>query len=101
VRNGILLIDGANRRRAAGDSVRDALIGAGSERLRPILMTTFAAIGALLPLALGIGSGSEMLIPLAIAVIGGLATSTAFTLVLIPVLYAGVSGKTVTAPVAA
>jgi len=88
VRNGILLIDAANRRRGEGAQLTEALLGAGAERLRPILMTTFAAIGALLPLAVGIGSGSEMLIPLAIAVIGGLSTATAFTLVLIPVLYA-------------
>ncbi len=92
VRNGILLIDAANRRRREGAALGDAILGAGAERLRPILMTTFAAIGALLPLALGIGSGSEMLIPLAIAVIGGLSTATAFTLVLIPVLYASVAG---------
>jgi len=92
VRNGILLIDAANRRRREGAGVGDALLDAGAERLRPILMTTFAAIGALLPLALGLGSGSEMLRPLAIAVIGGLATATAFTLVLIPVLYAAIAG---------
>jgi hypothetical protein len=92
VRNGILLIDAANRRRREGAGVGDALLDAGAERLRPILMTTFAAIGALLPLALGLGSGSEMLRPLAVAVIGGLATATAFTLVLIPVLYAAVAG---------
>ena len=92
VRNGILLIDAANRRRREGAPPTEALLGAGTERLRPILMTTFAAIGALLPLAVGIGSGSEMLIPLAIAVIGGLTTATAFTLVLIPVLYAAYAG---------
>ena len=56
-------------------------------------MTAFAAIGALLPLALGLGTGSEMERPLAIAVIGGLLTSTAFTLVMIPVLYAGFSAR--------
>jgi len=55
VRNGILLIDAANRRRREGAGVGDALLDAGTERLRPILMTTFAAIGALLPLALGLG----------------------------------------------
>jgi len=93
VRNGILLIDAANRRRREGAPLTEALLGAGSERLRPILMTTFAAIGALLPLAVGFGSGSEMLVPLAIAVIGGLATATAFTLVLIPVLYAAYAGN--------
>jgi CzcA family heavy metal efflux pump len=93
VRNGILLMDSANRRRSEGATVQEALVGAGTERLRPILMTAFAAIGALLPLALGFGTGSEMERPLAIAVIGGLLTSTAFTLVLIPVLYAGFSKR--------
>jgi multidrug efflux pump subunit AcrB len=93
VKNGILLIDAANKRRQAGDSVEDALVTAGRMRLRPIVMTTFAAIGGLLPLALGIGAGAAMEQPLAIAVIGGLSTATAFTLVLIPVLYAGFAGK--------
>ena len=93
VKNGILLIDVANQRRIAGDSVEEALVAAGRTRLRPILMTTFAAIGGLLPLALGIGSGAAMERPLAIAVIGGLSTATAFTLVVIPVLYAGFAGK--------
>ncbi|MFZ1125514.1 MAG: efflux RND transporter permease subunit [Candidatus Baltobacteraceae bacterium] len=100
VRNGVLLIDAANRRRMHGATVHEALIGAGTERLRPILMTTFAAIGGLLPLALGFGSGSEMERPLAIAVIGGLSTATAFTLVLIPVLYAGAAGMIEAAPLA-
>ncbi|MGZ3503476.1 MAG: efflux RND transporter permease subunit [Vulcanimicrobiaceae bacterium] len=93
VKNGILLIDVANQRRLAGASVQEALVAAGRTRLRPIVMTTFAAIGGLLPLALGIGSGSAMERPLAIAVIGGLSTATAFTLVVIPVLYAGFAGK--------
>jgi CzcA family heavy metal efflux pump len=88
VKNGILLIDVANRRQAAGDDVRTALLVAGSTRVRPIVMTTLATIGGLFPLALGIGSGAEMEKPLAIAVIGGLSTATAFTLILIPVLYA-------------
>jgi len=93
VKNGILLIDVANRRRQEGASVEEALVTAGRTRLRPIVMTTFAAIGGLLPLALGIGAGSAMEQPLAIAVIGGLSTATAFTLVVIPVLYAGITGK--------
>ncbi len=93
VKNGILLIDVANRQRKEGASVEEALVAAGRTRLRPIVMTTFAAIGGLLPLALGIGAGSAMEQPLAIAVIGGLSTATAFTLVLIPVLYAGIAGK--------
>jgi multidrug efflux pump subunit AcrB len=93
VKNGILLIDVANKRRLEGASVEDALVDAGRTRLRPIVMTTFAAIGGLLPLALGLGAGSAMERPLAIAVIGGLSTATAFTLIVIPVLYAGIAGK--------
>jgi CzcA family heavy metal efflux pump len=93
VKNGILLIDVANRRRGEGASVHDALVAAGRTRLRPIVMTTVAAIGGLLPLALGIGAGSAMEQPLAIAVIGGLSTATAFTLIVIPVLYAGIAGR--------
>ncbi len=88
VKNGILLIDVANKRRAQGDDVTTALLTAGSTRLRPIVMTTLAAIGGLFPLALGLGSGAEMERPLAIAVIGGLSTATLFTLVVIPILYA-------------
>jgi multidrug efflux pump subunit AcrB len=88
VKNGILLIDAANRGRKEGFAVEDALVMAGRERLRPILMTTLAAIGALLPLAFGVGAGAAMEQPLAIAVVGGLSTATVFTLVLIPVMYA-------------
>jgi CzcA family heavy metal efflux pump len=93
VKNGILLIDVANRRREEGATIEEALITAGHLRLRPIVMTTFAAIGGLLPLALGLGSGAEMEKPLAIAVIGGLSTATVFTLIAIPVLYAGFAGE--------
>jgi len=93
VKNGILLIDVANRKRSEGASVEEALVTAGRMRLRPIVMTTFAAIGGLLPLAFGLGSGSEMERPLAIAVIGGLSTATVFTLIAIPVLYAGFTAK--------
>ena len=93
VKNGILLIDAANRRRSEGASVEDALVQAGKTRLRPIVMTTLAAIGGLLPLAVGIGQGAEMEQPLAIAVIGGLSTATIFTLIVIPVLYAAFAGS--------
>jgi multidrug efflux pump subunit AcrB len=87
VRNGILLVDGANRRRALGASARDCMAEAALERLRPILMTTIATLGALAPLALGFGAGSELERPLAVAVIGGLVSATAFTLLLVPLLY--------------
>ena len=93
VKNGILLIDVANRARAGGASVEESLVIAGRTRLRPIVMTTLAAIGGLFPLALGIGQGAEMEKPLAIAVIGGLSTATIFTLIVIPVLYATFAGR--------
>jgi multidrug efflux pump subunit AcrB len=63
---------------------RDAILEAARIRLRPILMTTFAAVAGLLPLALGIGAGSALQRPLAIAVIGGLLVSTTFTLIVVP-----------------
>ena len=66
---------------------------AGKARLRPILMTTFAAITALSPLALGIGAGAAMQKPLAIAVIGGLVFSMVFTLLMAPVIYATLLGR--------
>jgi multidrug efflux pump subunit AcrB len=91
VRNGILLVDGAKRRQDGGLGLRESLAAAGVERLRPIAMTTLATLGALAPLALGFGTGSELERPLAIAVIGGIASATAFSLILIPVLYASVA----------
>ncbi len=93
VKNGILLIDVANKHLQSGEPVEDALVAAGKTRLRPIVMTTLAAIGGLIPLALGLGQGAEMERPLAIAVIGGLSTATVFTLLVIPTLYAAFVGK--------
>ena len=88
--NGIPLFDEFRRRlhEHPDTTVAELLRRAGMARLRPILMTTFAAITALFPLALGIGAGAAMQKPLAIAVIGGLAFSTVFTLLPAPVLYA-------------
>ncbi|MDX1606414.1 MAG: efflux RND transporter permease subunit, partial [Candidatus Competibacterales bacterium] len=88
VNNAILIVDQANRLRAAGHAIRAALMEAGRRRLRPILMTALTTILALLPLAIGAGAGGETQAPLARAVIGGLLVSTAITLVLIPVIYA-------------
>jgi HAE1 family hydrophobic/amphiphilic exporter-1 len=87
VNNAILLVDQSGRLVRNGMHSRDALIEAGRRRLRPILMTTLTTILGLLPLALGIGEGSDAQAPLARAVVGGLATSTLITLVLIPVVY--------------
>jgi HAE1 family hydrophobic/amphiphilic exporter-1 len=87
VNNAILLVDQAGRLARDGMRARDALIEAGRRRLRPILMTTLTTILGLLPLALGLGEGSDAQAPLARAVVGGLAASTLITLVLIPVVY--------------
>lgn len=88
VKNGILLLDAARKELAAGAPIDEALVRAGRVRLRPIVMTTLAAIAGLFPLALGLGAGAEMEQALAIAVIGGLSTATIFTLGIIPTFYA-------------
>jgi len=87
VSNGILLVDYTNRLRADGMELHEAVIKAGRTRLRPILMTSLATILGLIPMAIGIGTGSETNMPLARAVIGGLLVSTFLTLLLIPTLY--------------
>jgi len=83
-KNGILLLDADQRFRALGFSPRDSLLQAGRRRLRPIAMTALATIAGMLPLAFAFGSGSEMLKPLAIAVIGGLLSSILLSLILTP-----------------
>jgi CzcA family heavy metal efflux pump len=87
VKNGILLLDRAQKAEQEGVPLHDAVMHAGRVRLRPILMTTMTAILGLVPLALGLGAGAEMQQPLAIAVIGGLSFSTVFTLLFAPLLY--------------
>jgi HAE1 family hydrophobic/amphiphilic exporter-1 len=81
-------VDYANQlRRDHGMGVFDAVIHAGEDRLRPIIMTTATTVLGLVPMAIGIGEGAELQAPLARVVIGGLTASTMITLVLIPVLY--------------
>ena len=87
VKNGILLVDYTNQLRASGKSVETAILEASPTRLRPILMTTSAAVLGMLPLALALGKGSETQAPLATAVIGGLTTSTLLTLFVVPCVY--------------
>ncbi|WP_138420686.1 efflux RND transporter permease subunit [Aquibacillus sediminis] len=87
VNNAIVLVDYINILRAKGIDRREAIIEAGSSRLRPILMTTLTTILGMLPLALAIGEGTEMQQPLAVVVIFGLGVSTIFTLVLVPAVY--------------
>ena len=86
-KNGILLLDADERFRAEGVSAADAMIHAAQRRLRPIMMTAIAAVCGMLPLALALGAGSQMLQPLAIAVIGGLLISMVLSLVVTPVVY--------------
>ena len=87
VNNAILLLDTTNRLRRGGMAKLDALREAGKVRLRPILMTTSTTVLGLLPMAIGLGEGSELRTPMAIAVIGGLVLSTALTLLVIPAVY--------------
>ena len=87
VNNGIVLVDYINQRKEAGLSSYDAIIASARDRLRPILMTALTTILGLLPLALGIGEGTEMNQPMGIAVIGGLLSSTLLTLYIVPIIY--------------
>jgi HAE1 family hydrophobic/amphiphilic exporter-1 len=86
-KNAILLVDYTNTLRRQGVSRREALLKAGAVRLRPILMTTGAMIFGMAPVALGVSEGGELRAPMAIAVIGGLITSTLLTLIVVPVAY--------------
>lgn len=87
VSNSILLVDFANRMADAGAPAERAVLEAGRRRIRPILMTALATILGLLPLALGFGEGNETMVPLARAVVGGLAVSTLMTLLVVPVMH--------------
>jgi CzcA family heavy metal efflux pump len=86
-KNGILLLDADQRFRAEGYSVHDAMIEAGERRLRPILMTALATMAGMIPLSLALGAGSQMLQPLAIAVIGGLLASMVLSLIVTPAVH--------------
>jgi HAE1 family hydrophobic/amphiphilic exporter-1 len=88
VNNAIILVDYTNRLRREGMAKLEALRTAGRVRLRPILMTTATTVLGLLPMALGLGAGSELRRPMALTVVGGLITSTALTLLIIPAVYA-------------
>jgi len=90
VKNGIVLLDFAERRIAEGRPVDEAMLEAARIRLRPILMTTLCTLFGLLPLALGLGAGAELQKPLALAVIGGLSLSTLVTLYLVPAAYVAI-----------
>jgi len=87
-KNGILMLDAVEDHLAAGDTLRQALLRSGRRRFRPVLMTSLAAMLGMLPLALALGAGSELLQPLAIAVIGGLTMALGLSLIVTPTVYA-------------
>jgi HAE1 family hydrophobic/amphiphilic exporter-1 len=87
VNNAIVLVDYTDILRKRGYGIREALVEAGTKRLRPIMMTTLTTILSLIPMALGTGEGSELSAPLGRAVMGGMSTGFIFTLVFIPVIY--------------
>ena len=87
-KNAIMLVDFAVEEMAQGVPRTEAIVDAGRKRARPIVMTTIAMVGGMLPSALGSGSGGEFRAPMAIAVIGGLMSSTLLTLVFVPAVFA-------------
>src|SRR6202020_552918 len=92
-KNGILLLDANHKFREAGYPAEEALLQAGRRRLRPIVMTAMAAVAGMLPLALALGAGSQMLQPLAIAVIGGILISMVLSLVITPAVHYYMAGE--------
>lgn len=86
-KNAILIVDYIKQLRSSGMSRQAAILEAGPVRLRPILMTTAATILGMLPLALGLGAGAELRAPMAVAIMGGLVTSTLLSLIVVPVIY--------------
>ncbi|HEX7356176.1 MAG TPA: efflux RND transporter permease subunit [Ignavibacteriaceae bacterium] len=93
-KNGILIVEFANQRKAAGLSKDDAVINAAASRLRPILMTSLSTVLGILPIALALGAGSESRVSMGIAVVGGLILSTFLTLFIVPAIYSFFSRKT-------
>jgi multidrug efflux pump subunit AcrB len=92
-KNGILLLDADQKFRGWGFTPEEAMIQAGRRRLRPIAMTALATIAGMLPLAFALGAGSQMLQPLAIAVIGGIVISMVLSLVITPAVYFRLQGS--------
>ena len=91
-KNAILIVDFTNQQKALGKNVREALIEAGKERIRPILMTTLAMVFGMLPIALASGDGAEVKNGMAWVIVGGLTSSMLITLVLVPAVYMIIEG---------
>ncbi|MEQ9210694.1 MAG: efflux RND transporter permease subunit, partial [Pseudomonadales bacterium] len=92
-KNGILIVEFANQRKAQGMDIMEAIIGAAKQRFRPILMTSFSTILGILPIALALGAGSESRVSMGIAVIGGMVIATFLTLLVIPAIYSFLTSK--------
>lgn len=92
-KNGILIVEFANQRKAQGLSIDDAIVGAAGARFRPILMTSLSTILGILPIALALGAGAESRVPMGVVVISGLAFSTILTLFIIPAVYTFLTSK--------
>lgn len=92
-KNGILIVEFANQRKAGGMSIQEAIYGAAVARFRPILMTSLSTILGILPIALGLGAGAESRVPMGAAVIGGLTFATILTLFVIPAIYTYLTSK--------
>lgn len=92
-KNGILIVEFANQRKATGMSIHEAIYGAAVARFRPILMTSLSTILGILPIALGLGAGAESRVPMGAAVIGGLTFATILTLFVIPAIYTYLTSK--------
>jgi multidrug efflux pump subunit AcrB len=91
-KNGILLLDADQKYRAEGVDAERSMLRAGERRLRPIMMTALATVAGMIPLSLGLGAGSQMLQPLAIAVIGGILASMVLSLVVTPAVHYYLAG---------
>ncbi len=87
-KNGIVMVDYTNLLIERGSTAMEAVVASGKSRLRPVLMTSVTTILGMLPMALGLGNGSELWQPMGIAIIGGMTFSTLLTLFVIPVMYA-------------
>ena len=93
-KNGILIVEFANQRKAGGLSKLEAIKHAAASRFRPILMTSLATILGILPLALGLGEGAQSRVSMGIAVVGGMIFSTFLTLFVVPAIYTYISSET-------
>jgi multidrug efflux pump len=93
-KNGILIVEFANQRKAAGLPVTEAIIEGATARFRPVLMTSFSTVLGILPIALGLGAGAESRIPMGVAVIGGLLVGTLLTLFVVPAMMSFLTSKT-------